>query len=90
MKAQAYLTVAPEDIAQTASNLLMQEYNIGLEPLLDCGEERVKLVNDEQVDCVITFAEDPTVLDSVVTISEVDGRNYNLHIKVADEPRATE
>ncbi|WP_051196438.1 DUF4333 domain-containing protein [Jonesia quinghaiensis] len=85
--ASAYLTVPPEDIEKVASEALQEQINNGYVPILDCGDDRVKVRVDEAIDCVMTFDNDPTVLDAVVTITEVDGKDYKIFVKVADEPR---
>lgn len=85
--ASAYLTVPPEDIEKVASEALQKQINNGYVPIMDCGDDRIKVRVDEAIDCVMTFDNDPTVLDAVVTITEVDGKDYKIFVKVADEPR---
>jgi hypothetical protein len=85
--ASAHFTVPAEDIEKLASDALQQQVDNGYVPILDCGEDQIKIVQDETVDCVMTFDNDPTVLDAVVTITEVDGKKYSINVQVAEEPR---
>jgi hypothetical protein len=79
----ANLTVPASKIAQDAEGALAE---IG-ESDVDCGEEKVDLVNGEIVECELTDPASGTVYDTTVTLSDVDGTNYHVDVKVAETPQ---
>ena len=80
--ASAGLTVPASDIEDTAAGAL--EEQVGTRPDLDCGDERVKLVDDTTVDCTLTDPSSGSEYDAVVTISDVEGAKYHVAVQVAD------
>ena len=81
--ASANRTVGAEQIAEEAEGAL--EEQIGQRPDIDCGDDQVDLVDGEVVDCELT---DPTTgdeYDTTVTLSDVDGTNFNIDVQVAQE-----
>ena len=80
----ANLTVPASTIAADAERALA---DIG-EADVDCGDESVGLVNGEVVECELTDPATGTLYDLTVTLSEVDGTEYHVDVKVADEPKA--
>ncbi|MCB7135641.1 hypothetical protein [Cellulosimicrobium marinum] len=80
----ANLTVPASKIAEDAERALAE---IG-EADVDCGDEAVDLVNDEVVECELTDPATGTVFDTTVTLSEVDGTDYHVDVKVAETPKS--
>lgn len=80
--ASASLTVPASDIEDTAAGAL--EEQVGTRPDLDCGDERVKLIDDTTVDCTLTDPSSGSEYDAVVTISDVEGTKYHVAVQVAD------
>ncbi|TGO06619.1 DUF4333 domain-containing protein [Serinibacter arcticus] len=81
--ASANRTVGAEQIAEEAEGAL--EEQVGQRPDIDCGDDQVDLVDGEVVDCELT---DPTTgdeYDTTVTLSDVDGTNFNIDVQVAQE-----
>lgn len=81
-RASASLTVPASDIEDTAAGAL--EEQVGTRPDLDCGDERVKLIDDTTVDCTLTDPSSGSEYDAVVTISDVEGTKYHVAVQVAD------
>jgi len=79
----ANLTVPASKIAQDAEGALAE---IG-EADVDCGEESVDLVDGEVVECELTDPASGNVYDTTVTLSEVDGTDYHVDVKVAETPK---
>ena len=82
----ANLTASPESIATTVEDTLEEQF--GIRPIVDCGEESIDLVVDNTVVCALSTEGDPTVYDTDVTFTEVDGTDYSIDIAVAEEPRS--
>ncbi|WP_083966836.1 hypothetical protein [Demequina globuliformis] len=80
------LTASPESIATTVEDTLEEQF--GIRPVIDCGEEPIDLVVDNTVVCALSTEDDPTIYDTDVTFTEVDGTDYSIDIAVAQEPRA--
>ena len=80
----ANLTIPASSVAEEAERIL--EEQIGSRPEIDCGEEKIDLVNDTHEDCPLTDPATGTEYDMVATITEVDGTNYTLNVQVADTP----
>jgi hypothetical protein len=80
----ANLTVPASTIATDAERALAE---IG-EADVDCGDGSVGLVDGEVVECELTDPATGTLYDLTVTLSEVDGTDYHVDVKVADEPKA--
>lgn len=80
--ASASLTVPASDIEDTAAGAL--EEQVGTRPDLDCGDERVKLIDDTTIDCTLTDPSSGSEYDAVVTISDVEGTKYHVAVQVAD------
>ena len=80
--ASAGLTVPASDIADAAAGAL--EEQVGTRPDLDCGDERVKLIDETTVDCTLTDPSSGSEYDAVVTISDVEGTKYHVAVQVAD------
>lgn len=82
----ANFTVSADKVAELAASALEEQYPDLGRPELDCGDDSVDIVVGEQVDCVLTDPSNGAELDAVVTITEVDGTNYSIDVKVADVP----
>ncbi len=80
----ANLTVPAEQVADTAETALEQE--IGARPEIDCGSAAVDLVDGTVVDCLLIDPASGAEFDATVTIDGVEGTNYTVNVKVADEP----
>jgi hypothetical protein len=79
----ANLTVPASKIAQDAEGALAE---IG-EADVDCGEDDVDLVNGEVVECELTDPASGNVYGTTVTLSDVDGTDYHVDVKVAETPK---
>lgn len=74
-------TESPEKIAEVASDALADE--VGEKPdNLDCGDEDITIEKDNSVDCVLTH--DGQDQPTKVTITEVDGRDYEINVQFAE------
>lgn len=80
--ASVYSTAPAQDVADLAASAL--EDQVGFLPTLDCGDEPVKLIENETVECLLTAGDDPTTVDTTVTITDVDGSKYSVGVEVAD------
>ncbi|MDE0572199.1 DUF4333 domain-containing protein [Demequina sp. B12] len=80
----ANVTVAPEDVETTVEDSL--EAQFGIRPVIDCGDDNIDLVVDEQVTCLLSTEDDPTEFDVDVVFTEVDGTEFSLDYQVAEEP----
>ena len=83
VSASANLTVPASKIAQDAETALAE---IG-EADVDCGDATVDLVDGEVVECELTDPASGNVYGTTVTLSEVDGTDYHVDVKVADAPK---
>lgn len=80
----ANFTQSPDTVAGIAADAL--EEQVGTRPDLDCGDEQVDIVEGETVDCVLTDPGTGTSFEAEVTITEVDGTEYNVGVEVGSEP----
>lgn len=84
VSASANRTVGAEQIADEAEGAL--EEQVGQRPDIDCGDDQVDLVDGEVVDCELTDPSTGSEYDTTVTLSNVDGTNFDIDVKVADQP----
>jgi Domain of unknown function (DUF4333) len=82
--ASANRTVGAEQIADEAEGAL--EEQVGQRPDIDCGDDQVDLVDGEVVDCELTDPGTGSEYDTTVTLSNVDGTNFDIDVQVADQP----
>jgi len=82
--ASANFTQSPAQVADIAAGAL--EEQVGTRPDLDCGDEQIDIVEGETVDCVLTDPGTGTSFGAVVTISEVDGTDYQVGVEVDSAP----
>lgn len=75
-------TVSADDLADLAEGAL--EEQVGVRPDLDCGDDdSIVVTQDKEVEC--TLSEGGVEYDAVVTFTNVDGREYEISVEVADE-----
>ncbi|GGF25747.1 hypothetical protein [Subtercola lobariae] len=80
-------TISSGDFAKQVTTLL--EKQVGQTPTVDCGSAAIPLVNGTVVHCDISSATDPTTIyDSTSTISNVNGGDFHIDTKVADQPKS--
>ena len=72
-----------DDLAETAQDALEDEYD-GQNFDVDCGDDDIKLIEDEDYDCLVTDESD-LEYDAEVTITSVTGSKYKIDVDVADE-----
>lgn len=77
-------TVPPEDLATLAADELEKE--TGLRPVIDCGEEPIRVKEDTAVTCLLVDPVAGLEFDTVITFTEVEGRDYTISVRVADAP----
>ena len=76
-------TIDADDIADTAEQALEDEFDARYR--LDCGDDEVKLVEDEQIDCTATSRDTDLEYDAEVTITDVSSNKYEIEVELADE-----
>ena len=76
-------TVDPDDIADTAETALEDEFDTRYR--VDCGDDEVSLVEDEQLDCTATNRNTDLEYDAEVTITGVSGASFEIEVELADE-----
>ncbi|TQL77044.1 uncharacterized protein DUF4333 [Stackebrandtia endophytica] len=83
--AEAGFTVTGDELADNAAGAL--EEQIGQRPELDCGSEDIILTEGKEVPCTLTDPTTGSEYDTTVTITKVDGTEYEIQVQVADEPK---
>ena len=78
------LTVPAALVASQAEDIM--EDTVGARPVIDCGDDRIDLINGTDVDCVLTDPATGIRYSADITISEVDGDNYKLNVVGGSEP----
>lgn len=78
-----YLLVSADQVATAAENAL--EAQVGSRPDMDCGTDDVTLVNNTKVDCILTDPATGEKFEAPVTISGVEGTDYQVNVSVSDE-----
>ena len=61
------------------------ESTLGYRPAVDCGDDRVSIVQDAQFDCVVTL-DDALDYPATVSITSVIGGDYTVNVAVAATP----
>lgn len=82
---EAGFTVTGDELADNAAGAL--EEQIGQRPELDCGSEDIILTEGKEVPCTLTDPTTGSEYDTTVTITKVDGTEYEIQVQVADEPK---
>lgn len=79
----ANLTIPASEVATQAENAFKNDTGIIVE--LDCGPDRVDLVDGTKVECVASEPSTGKEFDAVVTLSGVDGTKYKLNVELVAE-----
>ena len=80
------LTIPAERVAEQAASALQEQTGNPEPPEVDCGDDSVDLKDGEVVDCVLTDPTNGTDYATTVTLSNVDGTNFDIDVQVADTP----
>ena len=76
-------TVDIDDITDTAETALEDEFDTRYR--VECGDDTVQLVVDEQLDCTATNRNTDLEYDAEITISAVSGAKFEIDVELADE-----
>lgn len=86
-------TVSSDDIADLAEEALEDEYD-DTSWKVNCDDDddevEVKLEEDESIDCLATDKDTDLEYDAEVTITKVDGAEYEIEVELADEANNAE
>ncbi|WP_084077468.1 DUF4333 domain-containing protein [Demequina sp. NBRC 110057] len=86
--ASANFTVDPDEFAADVATTLQEQVGASVAPTIDCGDESIDIVEDEQVICALSVEGDEAVYDTTATITAVDGADYSYDAEVSDTPRS--
>ena len=75
--------VDTDDITDTAETALEDEFDTRYR--VECSDDEVRLVEDEQLDCTATNRNTDLEYDAEITITSVSGAKFELDVELAEE-----
>jgi hypothetical protein len=79
-------TISGADFSKQVADQFEKQLNV--RPVVDCGSDTIQVVEGATVHCDFSASDDPgTHYDSTTTISNVNGADFHIVTKVADQPK---
>jgi len=78
--------IQPDELASQVATELAKSVGADAPPDLNCGTERIRIEEGRVVDCILSVVGDADRYAVVVTLEDVDGKDFVFDAKVGAEP----